>query len=275
MYALATDAFGVHEDDRKLSQVKNLCMHNAAVCEKYGESGKQKVWLLLEQMVDRRLNEMPDAFNGWGGKGGGALGVDLVKNIMKYYETLGDVQMLATIVCVLSGGRPRNQEDDQLDLLPTDEKYDTYIRRYSDLLFGWSLLVKRAELNKHLAQRVQENEGNSIVSDTPASRLRAPGIELVFTCPRCGEDAANICRTCQDFAFRCSVCENGVRGLFMVCDSCGHGGHAGHINSWFAKHSECPSGCGCLCTFSSRAGPSPVQNDTARIPAFIIEPLGD
>ena len=184
--------------------------------------------------------------------------------------------MLATIVCVLSGGRSRNQGDDQLRLLPTsgyNEKYDTYIRRYSDLLFGWSLLVKRAELNKHLLQRVQEIEGN-MVSDASDNMQRAPGIELVFTCPRCGQDAANICRNCQDFAFTCSVCENGVRGLFMVCDACGHGGHAGHINSWFAKHSECPSGCGCLCIMKSRTAPSSVQNESARIPAF-IQPLGD
>lgn len=249
------------EDDQKLSQIKEICEHNAQVCANIDETGKAGAWNLLAQMVDRRLNERPDAFNGWGGRGGGALGVDLVSNLMRYYESLGDVQMLATMVCVLSGGRRRSRgyasiSRDHLFLLPTgqDEKYDTYIRHYSDLLYGWGLLVKRAELNKHLVQHTPQSEGSIILNDN-INNIRSPGIALVFTCPKCGNDAefgTNICRTCQDFAFRCSICENGVKGLFIVCDACGHGGHVGHISTWFVKHSECPAGCGCFCTFTTR-----------------------
>ena len=230
------------------------------------------VWKLLAQMVDRRLNESPDDFNGWGGKGGGALGVELVASFMRYYETLGDVQMLATMVCVLSGGRPRTKDDtrEHLFLLPTghDEKYDTYIRRYSELLFGWGLLVKRAELNKHLVVRVQENEGKVSTGKSQS------GIALVFTCPRCGKDAelgTNVCRACQDFAFKCSICENGVRGLFTVCESCGHGGHMVHITNWFANHTQCPSGCGCFCcNFSSH----PQRRSTVEVPNQRSDPIG-
>lgn len=262
VYALNSETFGtgISEDDQKLSQIKEICKHNARVCAKIGDSGKEGVWQLLAQMVDRRLNERPDAFNGWGGKGGGALGVDLVANIMRYYETLGDVQMLATVVCVLSGGRRNQRQQDgsrgHLYLLPTgqDQKYDAYIRKYSDLLYGWGLLVKRAELKKHLVQHVQHSEGMFHDAAAVANKGRSPGIAIVFSCPRCGEEAefgTNICRSCQDFAFRCSICENGVRGLFTVCDSCGHGGHVSHMKSWFAKHSDCPAGCGCICTFTS------------------------
>lgn len=255
VYALSSDPLhkAFHDEERKLSHIKSLCLHNAAVCGRLGEEGKQNVWELLAEMVDRRINERPDAFNGWGGKGGGALGVELVASFMRYYETLGDVQMLATMVCVLSGGRPRTKDDTRghLHLLPTghDEKYDTYIRRYAELLFGWGLLVKRAELNKHLVVRIRESKGKNLNVTTQN------GIALVFTCPKCGKDAdfgTNVCRSCQDYAFRCSVCEMGVRGLFTVCEICGHGGHMGHMTSWFAEHAECPSGCGCLCTFSVR-----------------------
>ena len=250
VYALSSDPpdTTIHTETQKLTQIKALCLHNATVCKKFGEEGKEGVWKLLVQMVDRRLHERPDDFNGWGGKGGGALGVELVASLMRYYETLGDVQMLATMVCVLSGGRPRTKDDtrEHLHLLPKghDEKYDTYIHRYSDLLFGWGLLVKRAELNKHLVSRIQENDGKTLNEKSQS------GIALVFTCPRCGKDAelgTNVCRSCQDFAFKCSICENGVRGLFTVCESCGHGGHMVHITSWFANHTQCPSGCGCFC----------------------------
>jgi hypothetical protein len=262
VYALNSEAFGTgnQEDDNKLSQIKEICLHNANVCDRLGEPGKQGVWKLLAQMVDRRLNERPDSFNGWGGRGGGALGVDLVGNIMRYYERLGDVQMLATMVCVLSGGRRRNKKDAKahLFLLPRghDEKYDAYIRRYADLLYGWGLLVKRAELNKHLVQHVRQNEG----LETPLHphgtmiKSRSSGIAFVFTCSQCGRDAefgTNVCRSCQDYAFKCSICETGVRGLFTVCDACGHGGHVNHITTWFEKHSECPAGCGCNCIFTA------------------------
>ncbi|CAB9515260.1 GATOR complex protein WDR59 [Seminavis robusta] len=258
VYALSSDTQSetMHEDEKRLCQIRSLCNHNADVCERVGEVGKQGVWKLLAQMVDRRLNERPDAFNGWGGKSGGALGVELVASFMRYYEALGDVQMLATMVCVLSGGQPRTNGSGKGNqfFLPEghDEKYDTYLRRYSDLLFGWGLLVKRAELKKHL-QRVQEREGK-LLNDTAAEKERLPGIALVFTCPKCGNEAefgTNVCRSCQEFALKCSICENGVRGLFIVCDICMHGGHVSHMASWFAKHTQCPSGCGCFCTFTA------------------------
>jgi len=306
VFALASDTIGtgIRQDDQKLNQIKNLCTFNATVCEKYNETAKQGVWNLLGRIVDHRLIEQADAYNGWGGKGGGALGVDLISNIFSYYETIGDVQMLATMVCVLSGGRPRSNEGKngnngtrnnsnssnsnsnssdgtggQLHLLPAGkvELFDAYIRRYSDLLFGWSLLVKRAELNKHLAQRLQESEvsnadfgGNKEYMDH--SRGAPVGIGLVFTCPRCGGSAefgTNICQSCQDFAFRCSICENGVRGVFMVCDACGHGGHLNHVQHWFSKHSSCPSGCGCHCTFSSSSSNTATLTTAAAAAAAI------
>ena len=256
VYALSTKA--LRDDERRLCQIQSLCIHNAGVCERLGELGKQGVWKVLAEMVDRRLNERPDAFNGWGGEAGGALGVGLVASFMNYYEALGDVQMLATMVCVLRGGPLRTVEGGhargRLSFLPEgqDGKYDLYIRRYADLLFGWGLLVKRAELYKHLVQHVQESEG-ALWCDIGADE-KAPGISLVFTCPKCGNDAefgTNVCRSCQEFAFKCTICEQAVRGLSIVCSACGHGGHVVHMTAWFSMHTQCASGCGCLCTFTS------------------------
>jgi Zinc-ribbon, C4HC2 type len=284
VYALNTKT--LHDDEKRLCQIQALCIHNAGVCERIGEVGKQGVWKLLAQLVDRRLNERPDSFNGWGGDGGGALGVGLVESFMKYYEALGDVQMLATMVCVLSGGRPRTEggAGGSRCFLPEgqDEKYDLYIRRYADLLFGWGLLVKRAELNKHLVRRVQESEGT--MWNDIASKEKAPGIALVFTCSKCGNDAefgTNICRSCQEFAFKCTICEQAVRGLSIVCSACGHGGHVVHMTDWFSKHRQCPSGCGCMCTFTNhpqRRSPtdanSPPRGDSTGIgPYSPVDPL--
>ncbi|KAL3911681.1 MAG: hypothetical protein SGPRY_008602 [Prymnesium sp.] len=43
-------------------------------------------------------------------------------------------------------------------------------------------------------------------------------------------------------------------GHWMVwCQTCRHGGHAAHLEEWFAAHDECPvSGCTCRCATNDR-----------------------
>ena len=38
-----------------------------------------------------------------------------------------------------------------------------------------------------------------------------------------------------------------VKGLYSMCEVCGHGGHMSHLKEWFNSHSLCPSGCGHNC----------------------------
>ena len=45
----------------------------------------------------------------------------------------------------------------------------------------------------------------------------------------------------------CSVCHLPVRGLYVWCQGCGHGGHADHLRQWFEGALECPTGCGHIC----------------------------
>ena len=252
-----------HESKNELESIRRICLHNASVCQKHKETEKENVWNLLAQTVESQMDDEGKTFNGWGGNGGGALGVDLISNLLKFYENLGDVQMLATMFCVLSGGRRNTNIEDGPYLLPQgqDEKYDSYIRRYAELLYGWGLLSTRAEVNKHLL-RAPKSSGDMSQAANSAESGRSPGLAVVFMCPRCGRDAdfnTNVCRNCQDFAFRCSICDNAVRGLFTVCDICNHGGHVEHMKSWFANQTECPTGCGCTCTFSPKMMPAPAE----------------
>jgi hypothetical protein len=240
----------------ELEEIKQTCLHNATVCESLGQTDKEGVWNLLAETVENQMVDNGKYFNGWGGSGGGALGVDLVSNLLTYYESLGDVQMLATIVCVLSGrGRNSYSLSGRTNLLPVDseEIFDSYIQRYAELLYAWNLLSLRAELNKYLRRPQEETEIDATVEGGDGSRDRTPGISVVIACPKCGSEVnqeTNFCHKCQDFAFRCSLCDNAVRGLFVVCDYCQHGGHVEHISRWFAKQEVCPTGCGCLCSFT-------------------------
>ena len=38
-----------------------------------------------------------------------------------------------------------------------------------------------------------------------------------------------------------------VKGLYSMCEVCGHGGHMSHLKEWFSANSWCPSGCGHNC----------------------------
>lgn len=40
-----------------------------------------------------------------------------------------------------------------------------------------------------------------------------------------------------------------VKGLFVWCQVCGHGGHLQHMQDWLKKNRKCPAGCGHDCTW--------------------------
>ncbi|VDO55864.1 unnamed protein product [Schistosoma margrebowiei] len=47
----------------------------------------------------------------------------------------------------------------------------------------------------------------------------------------------------------CALCHLVVRGLFVCCRGCSHGGHLDHMQAWLMKRSECPTGCGHRCRY--------------------------
>mmetsp|Transcript_8820 Transcript_8820/g.15843 ORF Transcript_8820/g.15843 Transcript_8820/m.15843 type:complete len:103 (-) Transcript_8820:50-358(-) len=53
----------------------------------------------------------------------------------------------------------------------------------------------------------------------------------------------------------CVLCHQPVRGMYVVCPGCGHGGHLKHLQQWFSKGQDvCPSGCGHRCDWKSFLG---------------------
>jgi len=281
---------------RYLAEIRVTCLHNAAVADKYGLTGKKQSWELLAKAVEASSGTR-SAVDGWGGRSGArALSVGLVINLLKYYESLGDVQMLSTIVCVLRtpSSPPGDSVSCTYNLLPTDQddKYDAYIRRYADLLYGWGLLTKRAELNKHLVRSLTAESYAARRGDMAGAAVFNPRdpkgddvsslatIGYNVTCPRCSKDtttsaasAINFwCRNCRDYAFRCVICDTAVRGLFAFCECCKHGGHTAHLKEWFTTHETCPSGCGCRCAAKSLVTPAHASTATTSIAACSVDP---
>lgn len=199
------------ENTRDAVNLKRIevCRANASSSAKIDDKKKADVWEILARIVESRLGKgvTDGAFGGWGGSGGGTLGVGIVENLLHYYESVGDVQMLSTIVCVLK------DEDDVSSVhqgfLPAGNRYrhDMYFRIYSNLLFYWGLVSKSAEVRKQITHIIDGAREEAFAS-------------FGFICPECGkhdESGNNYCRDCLRFHFQCAICEDRVRGLFTLC----------------------------------------------------------
>ncbi len=279
----------------ELHRLESICRHNGHIAQSNGQPTKANVWVLLSKIVYNVATSglFNDDFDGWGDSSG-SLGKKIIENILVYYEGKGDVQMLATIVCVFTATknirRPQTQSYDLYDnadnhsskdrasysdslcdlfLTPNDLRYDLYIKIYSNILYGWGQISRRTELRKHLSLiagdifgdekfvpiEYENNESNTFDDACHFSNNdQASSMAFVPYCPKCHRPAnpeTNICNACHTYAFRCSICTNAVRGKFLVCFTCGHGGHLDHIMSWFKNNTVCPTGCGCTCTLST------------------------
>jgi hypothetical protein len=169
--------------------------------------------------------------------------------------------MLASIYCVLDAIGSRGG-----GILPEKhgDDYDNYIRRYTELLYGWGLLNVRAEVSKHLSMKASRYL-NEVILQVSDNTERDSGFGIVISCPKCASEVnrdTNFCTNCRDWALRCSICENSVREMLTLCERCGHGGHLSHIMAWFQTQSHCPSGCGCQCVFLCNANLSPADGNT-------------
>lgn len=241
-------------------KIKSICLYNSNICRKMGQFEKSTTWSMIADAFENHIDEDIESFDGWGS--GSSFGRELVSNVLQYYESVGDVQMMATLVCVLRHGRRSFDQGNETNiginsLLPPDqdEKYDLCIRRYGKLVYRWGLLVKRTELHKHLSRHLLRMEGSQFLPKKDGD-IQTPGISFAITCLNCNKedavsDGGNICSSCGDYAFRCTICDNAVRGIYTVCHLCGHGGHMNHMLKWFDENKMCPSGCGCLCTLST------------------------
>ena len=76
---------------QRLIQTSLLCAHNAHIANSVGQKDKANVWMLLSETAENVASNANDAFDGWHGLGDGAIGRDIIENILKFYEAQGDV----------------------------------------------------------------------------------------------------------------------------------------------------------------------------------------
>jgi hypothetical protein len=184
------------------------------VADSVKQFDKGDSWRWIATVVDEMIQRSSSLdVVAWDGIGAGKLGSGVIDNILCYYEAKGDVQMLASIVCLLKSSFMVGGKTSRWTFLQDDcSRYNSYIKKYAELLYSWGQLTKCAEIKKfRFAEKESESPTNSM-SDT---------INLSFKCPRClssSESGTNYCNSCHDYAMRCSICDLAVRGLFTVCE---------------------------------------------------------
>ncbi|XP_032869175.1 LOW QUALITY PROTEIN: GATOR complex protein WDR24-like [Amblyraja radiata] len=155
----------------------------------------------------------------------------IVRDMMCFYAEQGDVQMAISVLIVL-GDRIRKEIDEQ-----TQEHWYT---SYIDLLQRFRLWNVANEVIKLSTCR-------SITCLNQASTT------LHINCNNCKRPMNSrgwMCERCHQGASKCAVCHHAVKGLFVWCQGCTHGGHLQHIMDWFQLHAHCPTGCGHLCEYT-------------------------
>ena len=192
---------------------------------------KAETWGVLSGIIGMETKD--DDGDGMNSNGDEDTVGTIVENILQYYESLGDVQMVST---VLEGaGR---------SVLPPNKqhKYDLCLQRYADILLCWRLFAKHAEVKKRYSHLTPSSLVEQDFAITSA-------IRTCFWCDDCNEEVINSprCPKCNTYLFRCAISDVPVRGVFTFCHICGHGGHLHHMTKWFENHKVCPTGCGCEC----------------------------
>ncbi|KAI8611176.1 WD40-repeat-containing domain protein, partial [Chytriomyces sp. MP71] len=154
---------------------------------------------------------------------------DIVHELLRFYGELGNAQMCATICLVLEG----------YVTISSDMK-ELWFSSYVDLLLRFGTF--------NVAARVMA------LSNIPSVSARNQESTTIHSaCGFCSKPIPNapqpgwICERCKRFTTICSYCRKPVKGTFSWCHGCQHGGHLNCLERWFAKNSECPSGCGHLC----------------------------
>ncbi|XP_071962071.1 GATOR2 complex protein WDR24-like isoform X2 [Antedon mediterranea] len=154
----------------------------------------------------------------------------IIVDMLKFYAEQGDVQMSVCALIVL-----QDRIEGEID----DEMQEHWFTSYIDLLHRFKLYTCANEIIK--LSKLEKVESMNQLST------------IIYTkCNRCQHDLATCgwaCSNCNLHTNTCSVCHLPVKGLYVWCQGCSHGGHLSHIYDWLKDNKTCPTGCGHLCEY--------------------------
>ncbi|XP_069111272.1 GATOR2 complex protein WDR24-like [Argopecten irradians] len=154
-----------------------------------------------------------------------------VVDMMYFYAEQGDVQ---TPVCMLLVLGPKNRPD--IDIATQENWFMSYI----DLLGRFKLWTVSNVIIK--------------MSYLPQiSMMNQQSTRIPLHCSMCNKVLSRVgwlCDRCKVVINTCALCHHPVKGQFLWCQGCSHGGHLQHMANWFSTRKFCPAGCGHMCEFT-------------------------
>ncbi|KAG2220306.1 hypothetical protein INT45_009939 [Circinella minor] len=157
----------------------------------------------------------------------------VVDELMDYYTEEGDVQMCVTLYLVL-----------RHHIQVNSNRLEDWFSAYIDLLHRFKLwTTATAVINACPIARIRERNENATTINIACNNC----FKLVMGTTQ----GAWACDKCHRLLNPCSICHQTVRGLYVWCQGCNHGGHLEHMREWFDNEDKCPTGCGHSCTLPS------------------------
>ena len=156
--------------------------------------------------------------------------LNLIQMIEHLAAEEGDVQTAVTLVLVLG---------DRIRHLLNDSAVEHWFFSYIDVLSRcrlWNaaaLVVKLCQCDG-VQQRLSHRSTIPVHCGSCLRSLQRPYWH---------------CDGCKSVTNTCSLCHLAVRGLYVWCRGCSHGGHLLHMREWFSRNAACPTGCGHLCEY--------------------------
>ncbi|ETK77083.1 hypothetical protein L915_16607 [Phytophthora nicotianae] len=193
----------------------------------------------------------------------GHLRDDVLKEVLEYYTEIGDLQSCVAITVVV--GKVTSVEK----VMGKAWLQHIYMH-YIDLLHQLQIYTTANELVANC-------------SDQSIRQMNMKSTSVYFNCARCSKPLESsgpsdlgvpisLCTSCSNAATLCSiwyvtfkhmskrcrcslillfVCSQlPVRGLYVWCPVCAHGGHLDHLTEWFAHETVCPTGCSHHCSLN-------------------------
>ncbi|KAH1017458.1 GATOR complex protein WDR24 isoform X1 [Dendroctonus ponderosae] len=158
----------------------------------------------------------------------------IVIETLHHYASLGDVQTVASILIVL--GESRKYLTGLSETLQ-EHWLLGYIERLSRYKL-WNITNQVIKLS--WLPNVSQLNQQSTTMHTNCGKCTKPLQRVGWLCDRCHTPEYGLC----------SICHQVVRGLYVWCQGCSHGGHIVHMKQWLAQKRVCPTGCGHMCEYN-------------------------
>ncbi|XP_032663796.1 GATOR complex protein WDR24 isoform X2 [Odontomachus brunneus] len=157
----------------------------------------------------------------------------LIVEALNHHADIRDVQTSASVLIALGEKR----KDLNIEIATQEH----WLMEYLDMLCRFKLWhVATQIIQLAWIPSISQINQQSTLIHTCCLACTKPLQRSAWLCDRCHTSEHALC----------SVCHQVVRGIYVWCQGCTHGGHINHMSEWFNCNRQCPTGCGHTCEYT-------------------------